>query len=128
MISKVTLGVKISVSTDYQPGFSSDQANKYLFSYQVTIDNFNDFGVQLLKRHWKITDGFGMVRIVDGSGVIGIQPIIDSFENYSYQSACDFQTSVGTMEGYYVIRNLESGKLFKVEIPNLVMVTNQKLN
>jgi len=128
MISKVTLGVKISVTTSYQPGFSSDNQHQYLFSYSIFIDNFNDFRVQLLNRHWKITDGVGLVRVVDGPGVIGIQPIIEPFENYNYQSACDFQTSVGTMEGYYKFRNLESGKVFKAEIPRFVMVTDQKLN
>jgi ApaG protein len=128
MTSKVTLGIKISVSTGYQSGFSSDRQHEYLFSYEIIIDNFNDFRVQLLKRHWKITDGLGMIRVVDGPGVVGVQPIIDSFENYTYQSACDFQTSVGTMEGYYLFRNLDSGKLFKVEIPKFVMVTDQKLN
>jgi ApaG protein len=128
MTSKVTLGIKISVASEYQSGFSSNKNHEYLFSYKVTIDNFNDFRVQLLNRHWKITDGLGTVSVVDGPGVVGVQPIIDFFENYKYQSACNFQTSIGTMEGYYLFRNLENGKLFKVEIPKIVMVTDQKLN
>lgn len=128
MTNKVTLGIKISVTTDYQPNFSSDRQQKYLFSYDIYIENFNDFSVQLLKRHWIITDGVGLVRVVDGPGVIGIQPIIESFDNYNYQSACEFQTSVGTMEGYYIFKNIATNKLFKVEIPKFVMVTDHKLN
>ena len=69
-----------------------------------------------------------MIRVVDGPGVIGKQPVIASIENFNYQSACDFNTPLGTMEGYYVFRNIDSGKLFKVEIPRFVMVTEQKLN
>ena len=128
MISKVTQGVKIGVTTRYEKGFSSDTQREYLFSYSIFIENFNDFPIQLLKRHWKITDAVGMIRVIDGPGVIGKQPIIASFENYNYQSACDFNTPLGTMEGNYLFRNLDSGKLFKVEIPKFVMVTEQKLN
>ena len=128
MINKVTLGVKIGVTTRYEKGFSSDNQREYLFSYSIFIENFNDFPIQLLKRHWKITDGVGIIRIVDGPGVIGKQPIIQSFENYNYQSACDFNTPLGTMEGFYIFKNLDSGELFKAEIPRFVMVTEQKLN
>lgn len=128
MNSKVTLGVKITISTRYEPRFSSDKRMEYLFSYSINIENFNDFPVQLMKRHWVITDGVGVTRIVDGPGVVGKQPIISSFDKFNYESACDFKTTMGAMEGYYVFKNIDSGKLFKVDIPQFVMATAHKLN
>ena len=128
MISKVTAGIKISVATSYQPGFSDEKNEEYLFSYAIYIENHNDYCVHLLKRHWEITDGVGFIRIVDGPGVIGKQPIINPFEGFNYDSACDFHTPIGTMEGGYLFKNPQTGELFNVEVPKFTMVAPQKLN
>ena len=63
MISEVTEGVKISVKTSYESQFSSPGHNMYLFSYEIFIENHNSFPVQLLTRHWFITDSMGELRL-----------------------------------------------------------------
>jgi ApaG protein len=128
MKSAVTAGIEIKVSSRYEAIFSNEDNNEFLFSYAVEITNTNDFEVKLLKRHWHITDGLGNVRQVDGEGVIGKQPVIKSFECFKYDSACDFPTHIGKMQGFYLFENLENGFKFKVFIPEFMMITDQKLN
>ena len=128
MKSAVTSGIEIRVGSKYEPIFSNEENSEFLFSYSIEITNTNDFPVRLLNRHWHITDGLGNVRQVDGDGVIGKQPIIKSFQNFTYESACDFSTHVGKMQGYYMFKNLENGYTFKVYIPEFMMISQQKLN
>ena len=41
----------------------------HMFSYSIEIENkFND-SIQLLSRHWEITDGNGVINVVNGKGV-----------------------------------------------------------
>ena len=128
MKSAVTSGIEIKVSARYEPVFSNESNNEFLFSYAIEITNTNDFPVRLLKRHWHITDGLGNIRQVDGEGVIGKQPIIRRYENFGYESACDFPTHVGKMRGYYLFENVQNGFTFKVYIPEFMMISEQKLN
>lgn len=128
MISKVTEGVKISVKTNYESQFVSPGQMMYLFSYEIFIENHNHFNIQLLSRHWIITDSSGETREVEGEGVIGKQPIIKPFTIFTYQSSCDFKTDIGKMMGTYTLKNLESNKIFKATIPEFKMVVPFRMN
>ena len=57
MISTITHGIEISVQTHYYAAQSSPKQGLYFFIYEITITNKTEFSVQLLKRHWNITDG-----------------------------------------------------------------------
>ncbi len=46
------------------------------FAYTITISNDSDLPVQLLSRHWIITDADNEVQEVRGEGVVGEQPVI----------------------------------------------------
>lgn len=128
MKSAVTSGIEIKVSSRFEPVFSNEGNSEFLFSYAIEITNTNDFPVKLLRRHWHITDGLGKVREVDGEGVIGRQPVLERYKNFTYESACDFSTHIGKMRGYYLFENVENGFRFKVYIPEIMMVSTQKLN
>lgn len=128
MKSAVTSGIEIKVSSRFEPIFSNEDNGEFLFSYAIEITNTNEFPVKLLRRHWHITDGLGKIRQVDGEGVIGKQPVIERYQNFTYESACDFPTHIGKMRGYYLFENLENGFNFKVYIPEIMMVSLQKLN
>lgn len=128
MKSAVTSGIKINVSSKFEPIFSNEVNGEFLFSYSIEITNTNDFPVRLLKRHWHITDGLGNIRQVDGDGVIGKQPVIKGYQTFTYESACDFSTHLGKMRGYYLFKNLDNGFTFKVYIPEFMMISLQKLN
>jgi ApaG protein len=74
--------------------------------------------VQLLTRHWRITDARGMVNHVDGEGVVGEQPKLAPGESHDYVSGCPLTTPHGSMEGFYTFRKLEDqiGKETPLEV------------
>lgn len=97
----VTRGIRIRVEPRFHPARSQVEAGQWFFVYTVTIRNEGDEVVQLLNRHWVITDGQGDVEEVRGPGVVGEQPVLAPGEEHRYASGCPLATPVGTMEGSY---------------------------
>jgi ApaG protein len=128
MNSTITHGIEISVQTRYYAPQSDPKSNHYFFVYEITITNKSDFTVKLLKRHWDITDGFGVKRMVEGDGVVGETPSIEPGESFAYNSGCDFSTEIGKMSGYYTMQKLVDHSEVNVAIPEFVMVLPAKLN
>jgi ApaG protein len=72
--------------------------------------------VQLLTRHWRITDARGLINHVEGDGVVGEQPVLRPGQSHDYVSGCPLSTAHGSMEGYYTFQ-AEDAELFEVAIP-----------
>lgn len=128
MVSKLTDGVKISVEQFYQPEYSNPVQSEFMFAYRVTIENNNSFPVQLLRRHWWISDSNADKREVEGEGVIGVQPVIAPGEKYQYISGSNLKSEIGTMTGTYLMENLVSKQRFEVKIPSFQMEAPFKRN
>lgn len=128
MIKQVTHGVEISVQTRFLPSESSIRQGHYFFMYEITIENKNEYAVQLLSRHWHIYDSNGDYREVKGDGVIGEQPVIEQGQKYTYRSGCNLATEIGRMEGTYTMLRLFDGKDFTAQIPAFSFVLPAKLN
>ena len=128
MVSAISEGVQISVEVFYQEDYSFPIKNEYVFAYKIGIENHNAFAVQLLRRQWYIFDGNLEIREVEGAGVICLQPVIGSGQGFDYTSACNLQTDIGKMTGYYTFENQDTKELFKVNIPAFFMVAPSKLN
>ena len=128
MISTITHGIEISVQTHYYAAQSSPKQRLYFFIYEITITNKTEFSVQLLKRHWNITDGIGQKRVVKGDGVVGETPIIEPLGVFKYNSGCDFETEMGKMNGFFSMQRLVDKSYFDVVIPEFMMVLPAKLN
>jgi ApaG protein len=128
MITQITEGVKVSVITSYQPEYSSPVQSHYVFTYKILIENNSEYTVQLLKRHWFIYDANGVVREVEGEGVVGQQPVLEPGESHEYISGCNLKTEIGKMRGNYLMERVVDGKNFKVNIPEFVMVVPYKNN
>ena len=71
MYQEITRGIRVSVNPTYLEGQSDPSQGHYVWAYQVTIANEGPETVQLLTRHWKITDGRGQLHEVQGPGVVG---------------------------------------------------------
>jgi ApaG protein len=97
----VTRGVRVQVASAYAPERSQPTSNQWFFLYTVTISNESADTVQLLTRHWIITDGAGQVQEVRGPGVVGKQPTLKPGESFEYTSGCPLSTPFGVMEGTY---------------------------
>ena len=101
MSDTLTRGVRIVVKPSFLPEQSEPGQSQYLFAYHVTIRNEGDMPVQLISRHWIITDGEGKEDQVRGPGVVGYQPTLKPGEEFQYTSACPLRTPVGTMHGSF---------------------------
>jgi ApaG protein len=93
--------INISVQTAYLPEQSEPDAERFVFSYTITIRNDGHGPARLLKRHWVITDANGEVQEVRGEGVVGEQPYLRPGESFRYTSGTVLATPVGSMEGEY---------------------------
>ena len=128
MFSKVTEGVKVSVLAEYQPGYSNPPQAHYVFTYKIIIENHSDYTVQLLRRRWLIHDSNGIVREVEGEGVIGQQPVLEPGEIHEYVSGCNLQTNLGKMAGTYLMERIFDGRRFQVTVPEFTMIVPYLLN
>jgi ApaG protein len=110
-----TRGIRVRVRSRYVPERSNPKQSQYFFAYSVEIANLGDGTVQLISRHWVITDANGHVEEVQGPGVVGKQPILKPGEAFEYTSACPLVTPFGTMHGTYQMVTPD-GEAFDAEI------------
>ena len=115
MVQQVTQGIKVSVETQFEGTVYKDHIKQYAFSYRVTIENQSNTQVQLTSRYWIIKDALNSLEIVEGKGVIGLQPMIDPGNKHTYNSGCLLVSPIGSMQGYYKMISRE--KEIKANIP-----------
>jgi ApaG protein len=111
----VTNNVRVEVESRYAPELSQPFQSQWVFAYTVRITNEGDETVQLLSRHWIITDATEFAEEVRGPGVVGAQPVLAPGEAFQYTSRCSLKTSSGLMRGTYQMVT-EGGDHFDVEI------------
>jgi ApaG protein len=128
MHSIISQGVEITVETFYQYDYSKPQQHEHMFAYRITLENHNPFTVQLLRRQWYIFDSVGDYRQVEGEGVIGQQPVLNSGETFQYVSGCNLKSEMGKMWGHYSMINLSTKKTFRADIPEFQMIAPMKLS
>ena len=109
-------GITVRVAVNFLPEQSRIEAGKWFWVYHIRIENDSPQSVQLLTRHWKITDGRGMVNLVEGDGVVGEQPLLHPGQSHDYVSGCPLSTPHGSMEGHYLFRRAD-GEVVKAAIP-----------
>lgn len=113
--------ININVDTEFLAEQSAPTHNRYAFAYTITINNSGDQPVQLLSRHWLITDSQERVQEVRGEGVVGEQPTIAPGQSYQYTSGAILETAAGTMEGSYQMINA-SGESFEAPIATFSLI------
>ena len=111
-----TGGVVVRVTPTYLAHQSDPDARRWVWAYQVEVENRRDHPVQLLTRHWIITDAFGRQEEVRGPGVVGEQPVIEPGGIYAYTSGCPLTTASGSMVGSYGMAAAD-GSVLTVAIP-----------
>jgi ApaG protein len=111
-----TRGIAVSVEPTYLETRSSPESSQYLWAYRVIIENQGRETVQLLSRHWMITNARGELTEVKGPGVVGEQPILKPGQRFEYTSGAPLNTPSGMMGGAYQMES-EGGERFDIEIP-----------
>jgi len=111
----VTNGIRVEVIAQHSPEHSRPGEGEWVFQYTVRITNLGSDTVQLLSRHWIITDGVDHVEEVRGPGVVGAQPVLPPGESFKYSSWCPLKTPTGIMRGTYQM-TASDGSRFDIEI------------
>lgn len=119
--SAQTRDVMVRVSVSFLPEQSEPAKGRWFWAYHIRIENDGRQAVQLLSRHWTITDGRGRRHEVRGDGVVGEQPVIEPGQSYDYVSGCPLQTPTGAMEGSYRMV-AEDGSTFEAAIPRFPLI------
>ena len=127
MSDTTTRGVRVEVRTAYVPERSSPADSQYFFAYRIRISNVGEETVQLLSRHWVISDGEGHMEHVRGPGVVGEQPVLEPGEAFEYTSFCPLRTPIGSMQGTYQMVTA-GGTSFDAEIAPFPLAVPNALN
>lgn len=128
MVTQITRGIKISVSTSFEGTYFKNYKIHFAFSYEITIENHSKDSVQLTSRHWEIFDSLNDVEIVDGEGVIGKKPVLKPGEKYTYSSGCLLSSPYGAMRGFFNMVNFTTTRSFKVIVPSFRLSAPFALN
>lgn len=124
----VTRNIRVHVESQFDPRRSRPSQNQWFFLYTVRITNEGSETVQLISRHWIITDAMGKVEEVRGPGVVGNQPVLAPGESFEYTSGCPLTLPFGSMHGTYQMVN-EQNEQFDIEIaPFMLAEPNQVIN
>jgi ApaG protein len=123
----ITRAIVVSVVPTYLEAKSSPRSSQYFWAYRVIIENQGRETVQLLSRHWMITNARGELTEVKGPGVVGEQPVLKPGESHEYTSGVPLDTTSGMMGGAYQMET-ESGERFDIEIPTFLLdLPNQRV-
>ena len=112
----VTEGFTVRAKPVYLPRQSDPPAGRYVWAYEITIENGSDRTAQLMSRYWRITDGNGHVEEVAGPGVVGEQPVLEPGDSHTYASGCPLPTPSGIMAGHYDMVD-DDGQPFRIAVP-----------
>lgn len=112
----ITEDIAVRVAVNFLPEQSQPEIGKWFWVYHIRIENLSRERVQLISRHWRITDARGVVSHVDGDGVVGEQPVLLPGKTHDYVSGCPLETPHGSMEGFYTFHR-EDGSPLEVRIP-----------
>lgn len=113
---ETTQDILIEVFPSYVPERSSPENKQFFYSYKIKITNNSEVACRIIHRHWKIKDGNGKVYDVQGSGVVGEQPMLKPNESFEYTSFCPLHSPYGNMRGKYQMID-ELGERFWVAVP-----------
>lgn len=116
-----TEGVTVRVSVSYLPDQSEPGRGRWFWAYHIRIENAGPQSVQLIARHWIITDGRGQRHSVEGEGVVGEQPVIAPGGSYDYVSGCPLATPTGSMQGSFRMIAAD-GHGFDAAIPKFALL------
>ena len=107
LYEQITQGVRIRVRPKFMHDESEPSRGRFMWSYTVDVENESDQAWTIVRRHW---------QIVDGEGVIGQTPTLQPGERFSYTSGAPLAAPSGMMSGTYDLQD-ESGFEIVATIP-----------
>jgi ApaG protein len=124
MATAITKGVKVSVKSFYHPEFSNPKLQHFVFTYKIKIENNSADTLQLISRKWEIIDAGDLPKVVEGEGVVGLQPVLEPGEYHEYVSGCNLKSGLGKMKGLYFMERIKDGHQFAINIPEFQLLSS----
>lgn len=117
MYEAITRAIRVRVTPSYLDDRSTPADGHYVWAYTIEISNEGREIVQLISRHWHITDANGHSENVRGPGVVGQTPTLQPGESFTYSSGCPLKTPSGIMSGTYQMMSHTKAETFNIMIP-----------
>ena len=117
MSDTTTRGIRVEVETFYVEERSEPREDYFFFAYHIRISNVGEETAKLISREWLITDSDGNEERVAGPGVVGEQPTLAPGEAFDYTSFCPLRTSMGSMQGKYLMRTADGQEFYAAIAP-----------
>jgi ApaG protein len=123
----ITKGVRIEVRSRYVPARSLPSARRYAYEYTVRMRNDGAATVQLISRHWVLTDATGKISEHRGAGVVGEQPVLRRGQTFEYTSNAVLETPRGQMHGSFQMQT-QNGRTFDALVAPFLLSLPYSLN
>jgi ApaG protein len=111
-----TQGMAVRITPKFLHEESRPASGKFVWSYDVEIENLSSRTWTLTTRHWDIVDSLGRRQIVDGEGVVGQTPRLEPGESFHYASGAPLSAPSGMMGGLYTFAG-DNGEELIARIP-----------
>lgn len=111
-----TEGIIVRVRPSWLADESAPSEGRFIWAYQIEIENTAKIDWTLRRRHWKIIDANGQIQTVDGDGVVGQMPDLEPGGVFRYTSGVPLSAPSGIMSGHYELENL-AGELMQAKVP-----------
>jgi ApaG protein len=115
-------GLRVTVDrVAYHPEAKTPPDRPHCFVYFITIHNATPVSVTIKGRKWVVTSDQGEVTVVEGDGVVGQTPTIESGQTFSYNSFHLLNSRAAEAEGSYLGMDA-TGRKVLTRIPKFKMV------
>lgn len=111
-----TSGIEVRVRPNFLPEESRPAANRFVWAYEVEIENGSPEVWQLTHRCWDIIDALGRQQNVEGEGVVGQTPVLNPGDVFRYTSGVPLSAPSGMMGGKYTMLG-RNGETMDIKIP-----------
>lgn len=111
-----TDGMIVRVQPHFLAEESQPASSRFVWAYEVEIENRTERTWTLVMRHWRIVDAAGRSQTVDGEGVVGQTPRLAPGERFRYTSGAPLSAPSGLMGGSYDFIG-EDGEEMRAVIP-----------
>jgi len=111
-----TDGIIIRVRPSWLSAESNPAQGRYIWAYQIEIENSAPIDWTLQRRHWTIIDANGQRQTVDGDGVVGQTPALEPGGVFRYTSGVPLAAPSGMMSGYFELESL-AGDILQAKVP-----------
>ncbi len=130
MISKITKlnnlkGISISTSSYFIKKTYFKKKINYLYKSVITISNNGKNSIQILSRHKKVFEIYGVKTL---NSILKEKPIIKPGKKIILNLDYSIKSKLATIIGYFSIISLNNSAIFKAHIPKIKLTHPEILN